>query len=113
MAHKEHLKKAVALPGGGYQWAWDGDNGVRHTVTWHKNGQTFWTVLHGDKAMRTEEPWFLVRARGEVQENIKYFRDADLDKVTANRALLTVGMVPDQHSPYSYCNCARCAKGTL
>lgn len=108
MAHKEHLKKAVALPGGGFQWAWDGTGGVRHTVVWSKNGQTVWTVWHDGTAMRSEEPWFLVRARGEVQENIKYFRNADMDKIHANRALLACGLNPDQHTPLKYCNCFRC-----
>lgn len=112
MAQKEHLKKAVALPGGGYEWAWDGTNGVHHTVTWHKNGETFWTVSHGDLVLRTEQPWFLVKIRGEVQENIRHFRTADLDTITANRALVSAGMAPDQHTPLSYCTCINCIKET-
>jgi hypothetical protein len=58
--------------------------------------------------MRCEQPWFLVRSLGEVQENIKYFRNADLDKIHANRAMLACGLHPDQHSPMSYCNCGPC-----
>lgn len=113
MAHKQHLKTAKPVPGGGYEWTWDGQHGVQHTVTWHKSGKTFWTVSRNGLALRTEEPWFLVKVRGEVQENIRHFRNADLDKITANRALLVVGRVPDQHTPFSYCNCARCAKETV
>jgi hypothetical protein len=108
MAHKEHLKKAVALPGGGFEWSWDGVNGVRHTVTWQKNGVTEWTVWLSQTPIHTHQPWFLVRARGEVQENVKYFKDAGLDLVLANRALLAVGMMPDQHQDQSYCNCGQC-----
>lgn len=109
MAHKEHLKKALALPGGGFRWAWDGDNGVRHTIDWKPDGSTVWTVWHGELPMRCEFPWFLVKARGEVQENVKYLKTNHLDRVHANRALAVVGMVPDQHSEMTYCNCARCA----
>lgn len=108
MAHKEHLKKALPLPGGGFQWAWNGQNDVRHTVTWAKSGETVWTVWHGELPMRCEQPWFLVRARGEVQENIKHYRNCGLDLIHANRALHAVGMIPDQHQGTSYCNCHRC-----
>jgi hypothetical protein len=110
MAKKESVKKAVALPGGGFRWAWNGDNGVRHTVDWAKDGTTVWTVWHGDLAMRQEQPWFLVKARGEVQENVKFYRDADMDRILANRALLSVGMEPDQHCEREYCNCADCGR---
>lgn len=108
MAHKEHLKKALALPGGGFQWAWDGQNGIRHEVTWHKNGQTFWRVLHDGTELRVEEPWFLVQARGEVQENIKHYRLGGLDLTMANRALLANGLAPDQHVDQPWCGCYGC-----
>lgn len=108
MAHKEHLKKAVALPGGGFRWAWDGLGGVRHTIDWDKGGETIWTVWHGDLPMRQENPWFLVRSRGEVQENIKLYKLANMDKIHANRALLAVGLHPDQHFEAAYCNCGLC-----
>jgi hypothetical protein len=108
MAHKEHLKKAVPLPGGGFQWAWDGTGGVRHTVDWAKSGETTWTVWFDGTALRSENPWFLVRSRGEVQENIKYFRLGGLDLIHANRALLGVGIMPDQHQDQPWCNCGRC-----
>lgn len=108
MAHKEHLKKAVALPGGGFRWAWNGSGDVRHTLDWAADGTSVWTVWHGNLPMRAEWPWFLVKVRGEVQENVKYIRDAELDKIHTNRALQAVGMIPDQHSAKSYCNCNDC-----
>jgi hypothetical protein len=108
MAKKAPVKKAVALPGGGFQWAWDGTGGVRHEITWQKNGQTFWRVFHEGTLLREEQPWFLVRARGEVQENIKLYRDGDMDKILANRALLVNGLHPTQHTALSICNCGQC-----
>jgi hypothetical protein len=110
MAKKESLKKAVALPEGGLQWSWNGLGEVRHTVTWDgKTGQSVWVVWHGELPMRAELPWFLVKARGEVQENIRHFRNAHLDRIHANRALHAVGMLADQHfDTPGYCNCWRC-----
>ena len=108
MAHKEHLKKAIPLPGGGFQWAWDGQNGIRHEVTWHTNGVSWWRVLHEGTLLREEQPWFLVRARGEVQENIKHYRNSGLDLVLANRAMLSTGLYPDQHIDAAGCSCFKC-----
>jgi hypothetical protein len=108
MAHKESLKKAVQIEGGGYRWEWNGQHGVRHQVDWLKNGQTFWNVFHGKHLLREQEPWFLVTARGEVQENIKYFRNAGLDLRMANIAMGTAGLVPDQHIDGAWCSCYDC-----
>lgn len=108
MAHKEHLKKAVQGPDGGITWTWSGQGEITHAVTWHKNGQTFWTVSHDGTVLRTEEPWFLVKVRGEVQENIKYYRNNGLDLVLGNRALLAVGMEPNQHTDAKWCTCLKC-----
>lgn len=108
MALKEHLKKALPLPGGGFQWAWKGQGDVRHTVDWAKDGTTVWTVWHGELPMRQEQPWFLVKARGEVQENIKLYRLSGLDLIHANRAMLAVGLLPDQHTDSPGCLCFRC-----
>jgi hypothetical protein len=108
MAHKETLKKAVQLEGGGYRWEWNGQHDVRHQIDWTKDGKTWWRVFHEDTLLRESEPWFLVTARGEVQENIKYFRNAGLDLVHANIALLSMGLMPDQHQEHPWCNCGQC-----
>jgi hypothetical protein len=108
VAHKQHIKTAVPLPEGGFKWAWDGAEGVRHEVTWLKNGQTFWEIFLDGTLLRSEQPWFLVKVRGEVQENIKHFRANDLDTVTANRALISAGIAPNQHTARSWCICANC-----
>jgi hypothetical protein len=50
----------------------------------------------------------LVTARGEVQENIKYFRNAGLDLRMANIAMGTAGLVPDQHIDGAWCSCYDC-----
>lgn len=108
MAKKEHLKKATPDGDGGLTWTWKGQNGVTHSVHWNKAGETTWTVLHEGTVVRTEQPWFLVKARGEVQENIRHYRNACLDTVLANRGLISVGLIPDQHIDQAWCICARC-----
>jgi hypothetical protein len=108
MAKKEPLKKAILLPGGGRRWAWTGQNDIKHTVDYDGKGITIWTVWHGETPIRQEEPWFLVRALGEVQENIKHYRNAGLDLGLANRAMLSVGLYPDQHVDAAWCTCFNC-----
>jgi hypothetical protein len=110
VAQKEPLKSAKMLPGTAVRrWEWNGQHGIRHTVDYDaKGGITIWTVWLSQTAIYQHQPWFLVRALGEVQENVKHFKNSGLDLILANRALLAVGMIPDQHADAPWCTCNAC-----